>query len=571
VTGGDSNSPVKSSRIEHEASKIVAISQDNKKPDLSDKTENKKIVVIKKKLPDSSIDDIPAISPTVTDGPKKKSISKRKSAEAKVNKTTAIQKSRSTYVPEPVAAPPPDFISITVKKHNTAPKERDSGSKKKVVVVKKETPLFLPVVESFPTPVISFGHTPEDHLSAPMDSNSFISNIKDINPFGQPIDLYPPSLPPDFVPIRKKEVKGDEPLVVIKRKEPKPLSEKKRVPKEHKILEDGEIPQQSKKRKSKFDLEGNENGSQESTKKKSKSKSSVIAEGFVLPVDGVPGDGKSDESGSLLKIKAKKLLPIKTDDLGHSDGHTTDNTPNTPIEELAQKYQIDINYVQDFEKDFCPEWFKEGKGKISVKTPERYTRIRNEIISLWHESKPNYVSKLKIKACLGNETDLTAIFRIHSFLEAIGTINRDAKGKRGRKPRKFQVVTLPDATIAVPGRPKHKLEKKHTVTGPNGEPIDELAGITIVHDDDGQETHPIDPFTMIAPLRYNESNPAPFAVGIESNVLLVVDFHSHLVQTEVIGLLGGNFDADSLRLEVVDVFPCKSTGTGIQVSIFDAV
>lgn len=47
-----------------------------------------------------------------------------------------------------------------------------------------------------------------------------------------------------------------------------------------------------------------------------------------------------------------------------------------------------------------------------------------------------------------------------------------------------------------------------------------------------------------------------------------MDFHSHLAHTEIIGLLGGNYDVrDGVKLlKVQSVFPCRSTSTGIQVS-----
>lgn len=48
---------------------------------------------------------------------------------------------------------------------------------------------------------------------------------------------------------------------------------------------------------------------------------------------------------------------------------------------------------------------------------------------------------------------------------------------------------------------------------------------------------------------------------------LIMDFHSHLAHTEIIGLLGGKFyDKQDVKvLKIESVFPCKSTSTGIQV------
>jgi protein MYSM1 len=43
-----------------------------------------------------------------------------------------------------------------------------------------------------------------------------------------------------------------------------------------------------------------------------------------------------------------------------------------------------------------------------------------------------------------------------------------------------------------------------------------------------------------------------------------MDVHSHLVRNEVIGLLGGRFDAQSGQLNIILALPCNSTSTGIQ-------
>ncbi|XP_028569718.2 MPN domain-containing protein isoform X3 [Podarcis muralis] len=50
----------------------------------------------------------------------------------------------------------------------------------------------------------------------------------------------------------------------------------------------------------------------------------------------------------------------------------------------------------------------------------------------------------------------------------------------------------------------------------------------------------------------------PFNVAISSNVLLLVDFHSHLTKSEVTGYLGGRWDTNSQLLTVLRAFPCRS-------------
>ena len=52
-----------------------------------------------------------------------------------------------------------------------------------------------------------------------------------------------------------------------------------------------------------------------------------------------------------------------------------------------------------------------------------------------------------------------------------------------------------------------------------------------------------------------------------------MEFHSHLASAEIIGLLGGRFNQNETsgekELEVVYVFPCRSTSTGTQVKDAD--
>ncbi|XP_037360998.1 MPN domain-containing protein [Talpa occidentalis] len=50
----------------------------------------------------------------------------------------------------------------------------------------------------------------------------------------------------------------------------------------------------------------------------------------------------------------------------------------------------------------------------------------------------------------------------------------------------------------------------------------------------------------------------PFNVAMSSNVLFLLDFHSHLTRSEVVGYLGGRWDINSQMLTVLRAFPCRS-------------
>ena len=57
---------------------------------------------------------------------------------------------------------------------------------------------------------------------------------------------------------------------------------------------------------------------------------------------------------------------------------------------------------------------------------------------------------------------------------------------------------------------------------------------------------------------------APFTVTIDSGALVIMDTHSHLSKTEVIGLLGGEFQEELGTLRIHSAEPCESTSTGMQ-------
>ncbi|NXJ86073.1 MPND protein, partial [Trogon melanurus] len=50
----------------------------------------------------------------------------------------------------------------------------------------------------------------------------------------------------------------------------------------------------------------------------------------------------------------------------------------------------------------------------------------------------------------------------------------------------------------------------------------------------------------------------PFNVAISTNVLLLLDFHSHLTRSEVVGYLGGRWDTNTQLLTVLRAFPCRT-------------
>lgn len=80
----------------------------------------------------------------------------------------------------------------------------------------------------------------------------------------------------------------------------------------------------------------------------------------------------------------------------------------------------------------------------------------------------------------------------------------------------------------------------------------------------------LDPHVMVipepyalpdAPLEARLADPGaqPFAVEVHPDVAFVTDFHAHLADSEIIGLLGGYWDRDNRIMYIQAPFPCRST------------
>ncbi|CAO3600419.1 unnamed protein product [Absidia cylindrospora] len=289
------------------------------------------------------------------------------------------------------------------------------------------------------------------------------------------------------------------------------------------------------------------------------------------------------------------------------DDNRSDNIDDTKTIDIPSSNQENDDIIKSFdphvisqeEKINNPEWFHNKQSK----SPGRYLKIRNHMLNCWRACRPRYLTKTSSRKALKDCGDVNAIGRIHSYLENIGAINVNCTNAAPRPPRRNSLNTTTmdikhnengseddddlygaaDFLIGYDGPRKRKVRNE------KGEWVDpkELEGRVIEH---GQPKAPMkskriikrsqhyysnddfgrgyDPFRLIPVEYYDDHYAAPFTVEITSNSLLVMDFHSHLAHTEIIGLLGGTYETDSIsggkRLVVKSVFPCKSTSTGIQ-------
>ncbi|KAJ3052869.1 hypothetical protein HK102_011816, partial [Quaeritorhiza haematococci] len=76
-----------------------------------------------------------------------------------------------------------------------------------------------------------------------------------------------------------------------------------------------------------------------------------------------------------------------------------------------------------------------------------------------------------------------------------------------------------------------------------------------------------DPYTMVQASPFlgppGTGNPSqPFAIEVSPSVMAFMDLHAHLMQTEVIGFLAGEWDREEKKLRVVSAFPCRGLEDG---------
>ncbi|KAI7903482.1 uncharacterized protein BX663DRAFT_485634 [Cokeromyces recurvatus] len=243
------------------------------------------------------------------------------------------------------------------------------------------------------------------------------------------------------------------------------------------------------------------------------------------------------------------------------------------------EYEFDETKITNDERASNVEWFE---GKPS-KTPERYMRIRNHIINNWKISRPKYLSKTAGRRNLENCGDVNAVGRIHSYLQCRNIINVDCvepfPRKKRVRARNKSVRILEHYSKRRTTLSKHDWvhlnhdickQQEDTMIASNNK--DERRGIrektvlkehydVFYHDSDN------DPFRLIPLNQYSKHMNAPFIVNISSNVLLVIDFHSHLAYTEIIGLLAGAVirkENGAIHVQVEYIFPCRSTSASMQ-------
>nr|XP_054764139.1 histone H2A deubiquitinase MYSM1-like [Lytechinus pictus] len=236
------------------------------------------------------------------------------------------------------------------------------------------------------------------------------------------------------------------------------------------------------------------------------------------------------------------------------------------IELPKEEVTLDPKHVTDGEKEAHPIFFDYTSSAF---TPERYLTIRNHIIQCWLKIKPGYLNKTSARNGLRNSCDVNQIGAIHQYLESIGAINFGATNPLEQSLRKRRSTLerwshLQDSDAKTNRlesmRPRKQFYRKYS------EGVEEGSGIEKPKKQKSKQTKApaYDPFKLIECHRFSRVLPAPFIVKVKGDAIVIMDVHSHLSTTEVIGLLGGYFDPEQGVLDIKIARPCRSISTGMQ-------
>ncbi|NXL11295.1 MPND protein, partial [Mesembrinibis cayennensis] len=106
---------------------------------------------------------------------------------------------------------------------------------------------------------------------------------------------------------------------------------------------------------------------------------------------------------------------------------------------------------------------------------------------------------------------------------------------------------------------KSLAEPAGTDHGPPGKRLESKPRVPVRYCTLGTRDSARNPQTLVEVTSFAAINKfQPFNVAISSNVLLLLDFHSHLTRSEVVGYLGGRWDTNTQLLTVLRAFPCRT-------------
>ncbi|NWI27636.1 MPND protein, partial [Sula dactylatra] len=131
--------------------------------------------------------------------------------------------------------------------------------------------------------------------------------------------------------------------------------------------------------------------------------------------------------------------------------------------------------------------------------------------------------------------------------------------REGRAPVPEPAATKKPEEKSKKQQCKSLAEPAGTDHGPPGKRLESKPRVPVRYCTLGTRDSARNPQTLVEVMSFAAINKfQPFNVAISSNVLLLLDFHSHLTRSEVVGYLGGRWDTNTQLLTVLRAFPCRT-------------
>ncbi|XP_023368411.1 MPN domain-containing protein [Otolemur garnettii] len=128
---------------------------------------------------------------------------------------------------------------------------------------------------------------------------------------------------------------------------------------------------------------------------------------------------------------------------------------------------------------------------------------------------------------------------------------------KGQKLDKYKAAWLRRHQLHMPAAAVD--ETPPTEAMPSGKRVENKVRVPVRYCMLGSRDSARNPHTLVEVTSFAAVNKfQPFNVAVSSNVLFLLDFHSHLTRSEVVGYLGGRWDTNSQMLTVLRAFPCRS-------------
>ncbi|CAN7991165.1 unnamed protein product, partial [Ixodes hexagonus] len=108
-------------------------------------------------------------------------------------------------------------------------------------------------------------------------------------------------------------------------------------------------------------------------------------------------------------------------------------------------------------------------------------------------------------------------------------------------------------------QPLKRLEKRREPQRWSGEEMNSANGDICAAVCSGSSTNSADLNTLVISTPFSVLDRIqPFTLTISTNCLLLIDFHCHLTESEVVGYLGGTWDIAAHNLSILQAFPCRA-------------